>query len=269
MNNILFPHEASDLHSLAKYSTNCPNPILDSEEAEFLYLSEYEKSKSDPTQNWTYRINKYGFRGNLTITPDIKNVGIFGCSVTLGTGVEEKNTFASLVNDQLEMNVINLGVQGSSIQRIAKLIAASIRVIDFDSVVITLPNIIRFIVSDDDDRLICINPTLVHLHVEKKYKAVYGTFSDSDFLYYASDSIQWIISELKCKNIKAYWGSWYPATTDLLKRFLPVNAILPHMRHVDVARDGAHHGIISHRVHANNIVNKYREDGYNEIKNST
>jgi hypothetical protein len=104
---------------------------------------------------------------------------------------------------------------------------------------------------------------------EKKYKAVYENFSDSDFLHYASDSIQWIISELKYKNIKSYWGSWDPEMHNLLERFVPENTILPLMTRIDVARDGAHHGIMSNNLYAFNIVNKYKEHGYTNIKNSS
>ena len=275
MNNIKFPCEAIDLYSLARYSSNAP-ALITSEWMYFEYLSENEKLRSEEylkkinmTNNWSYKINKYGFRGDLIIQPDNKNIGTFGCSVTLGAGVEEKNTFASLVENQLGMNVINFGVQGASIQLIAKLIAASIRVIDFDSVIITLPMFTRFIATRDDDTLISMNPSFIHTIIEKKYKAVYENFSDSDFLYYASDSIQWIISELKCKNIKSYWGSWDPKMHELLERFVPENTIMPLMTRTDVARDGGHHGIISHKLYAFNIVNKYKEHGYTNIKNSS
>jgi hypothetical protein len=268
MNNITFPCEVSNLNSLANYSTNFPGPGLTVSNQEFLYLSDYEKKTSDTTQGWTYKLNQYGYRGELTTIPGIKTIGFFGCSVTVGIGVEEKNTFVSLVGARLEMNVINFGNQGSSIQRIAKLIVASIRVIDFDSVVITLPNFTRFIVADDADQLHCINPAAIKPQVEKKYKAVFENFTDADFLYYASDSIQWIISELKLKNIKAYWTSWSPHTSNILEKFVPADNIVPHMFVNDHGRDGAHPGILSHRLHADNIINKYLEDEHRKIKNA-
>lgn len=83
----------------------------------------YENLKTQP-KDWYYRHNKVkytlnseGYRTKEFKEVDWKNsVVMFGCSYVFGTGVDDKHTIPSFLEDLIGMPVINMGVGGSSIQ---------------------------------------------------------------------------------------------------------------------------------------------------------
>jgi hypothetical protein len=87
-------------------------------------VENYQKNLRDMPVDWWYRtkpvfykINSKGYRA-----PEWENIKwektivLFGCSMTLGTGLAEDETIAWYLNQILNKQVINLGVGGSSIQ---------------------------------------------------------------------------------------------------------------------------------------------------------
>lgn len=68
--------------------------------------------------NWTeksveYKFNSYGFRGN-EFDLSAESIMFLGCSFTLGVGVSEKDAWPTLVASALNLQCVNLGVNGGS-----------------------------------------------------------------------------------------------------------------------------------------------------------
>jgi len=70
-------------------------------------------------KNNDYKINELGFRGKLNDNPDILAVG---CSYTFGIGVPEDGTWPNILSSAINKDVLNLGLPGTTIKEISKLI---------------------------------------------------------------------------------------------------------------------------------------------------
>ena len=70
-------------------------------------------------KNNDYKINELGFRGNLKKNAEVLAVG---CSYTFGVGVPETGTWPSILSSEINKNVLNLGVPGTTIKKISELI---------------------------------------------------------------------------------------------------------------------------------------------------
>lgn len=65
-----------------------------------------------------YYSNRYGYRSR-TVDPIPEDYGIAaGCSITFGQSVKEEHRFSNLIEEQLGIPIINLGIQGSGIASI-------------------------------------------------------------------------------------------------------------------------------------------------------
>lgn len=63
----------------------------------------------------TYEINKYGFRGEIDENSDVI---ASGCSITFGIGVPEEARWTNILSNQINKNIINLGVEGASVKNV-------------------------------------------------------------------------------------------------------------------------------------------------------
>jgi hypothetical protein len=70
-------------------------------------------------KNNDYKINELGFRGNLKKNAEVIAVG---CSYTFGVGVPETGTWPSILSSEINKDVLNLGVPGTTIKKISELI---------------------------------------------------------------------------------------------------------------------------------------------------
>jgi hypothetical protein len=225
------------------------------------FLSEMEKSdsseniKSDPINNsFSYYINDYGCRGAWKLSDTTKKFGFFGCSFTFGVGIDEKHTFAKLVEKHYDnIECLNFGQGGSSIQRIAKMLSASKQMFEFDTVVITLPSMYRFLVTDDDNNYIDIVPN--HTVSNGKEVAIYSCFTDNDFNSIYTDYLHWILAETKdIKNV--IWGTYDYTLHPLLQEHTTKDVIMWDTKESDRGRDGKHPGIESNDFYAKEIIKR-------------
>jgi hypothetical protein len=83
----------------------------------------FENLKTQP-EDWyyrnnsvTYTLNSFGYRTKQFDEIDWENsIVMFGCSFVSGVGVDDKHTIGSFLENELGIEVINMGVAGSSIQ---------------------------------------------------------------------------------------------------------------------------------------------------------
>jgi len=77
------------------------------------------KLGTDNTGTIEYNLNKHGYR-----TPEFESIDwtkslvCFGCSVTLGIGVDEKNSWPTKLGEFLKISIVNLGQGGVGIDYI-------------------------------------------------------------------------------------------------------------------------------------------------------
>lgn len=62
-----------------------------------------------------YEINKHGFRGEIYENSDVI---ASGCSITFGIGVPEEGRWTNILSNQINKNIINLGVEGASVKNV-------------------------------------------------------------------------------------------------------------------------------------------------------
>lgn len=210
--------------------------------------------------NWTYEINQYGYRGkNWRLDPNTKKIGFFGCSITFGQGLDEPYIFPSLVEQfygPAKVECINFGHIGSSTHRIARTLSAAVSMINFDAVIITLPSLYRFLITDSNNEITDVVPNSAYDNVKHKQEAIFKYFTDADFQLFAGDNIAWMKSELKGHD-KVLWCTWCDHTYEILKQHISDDAILPSFTSDGpLARDNIHPGKIAHAKQFRNIVKK-------------
>lgn len=225
------------------------------------YMSKFEgeNSKKDPnnkTYDWEYTVNKYGFRDIWRFEPNTKRIGFFGCSCTFGVGVDSRTTFVKLVESHYgpsNVECFNMGLPGAGTQRIAKLVSASQRLLNFDAVVLTLPTSSRFLMLNQHNLMIDFVPGFIRSDFEAEEKFIYGKFGQNNLDMYFIDYVHWIQAELKSVK-KVFWSTWCQDSYKLLKTIIDKESLLPHFNFVDHGRD-IHPGIKSHYLYSKNIIN--------------
>lgn len=264
-----YPCQTYSLADLKKYTTVNMNDVSDNKIKFLCQLEEDESAencKRDPIiHNWDYHVNDYGYRGEWKLNPENKKIGFFGCSFTFGVGVNDTSTFANVVQSKFKNSeAINLGQGGSSIHRIAKIVSASLKVIDFDAIVLTLPASDRFAVMAPDNVRLCeIVPGFTPHFLKNKAVAVHKLLSQEDLNLILIDYIHWIKAETK--HIKhVLWGSWSDTTYELLSNIIEPENLLgvwKYDRH-EIGRDMMHPGIQPHKYWASRITESLRKQNY-------
>jgi hypothetical protein len=253
MKKLLIHNQTKSLNDLLDYTAINSQP-----DTYVRYMSEYEEQTSKKIKNdWDYYINPYGYRGHWQLKSDTKKIGFFGCSFTIGVGVLFENTFSNLVelhyasNPFYKVESINLGLPGSGIQRIAKLVSASVNVFNFDAVVLTLPSSTRFLISDEHNLMINIVPGFSKFNLAKTEKLIYKHLGNSTLDMYYVDYIHWINKELSSVPT-VLWSSWDPHSYSLIKKVIKKDNILPLFLMKDKGRDD-HPGILTHKLWSGEI----------------
>jgi hypothetical protein len=227
---------------------------------EYKYLSEAEKKRSRDYKDFTYTINEIGCRGDLSLD---KSIAFFGCSFTFGEGVAEEEIFPYLVSNNLNTPYINLGCIGYSIPQIAHLFHASLKVFDFDTVVITLPSAFRFHYVTRDEMYWPVFPNQDRDNIEHETirKKVYPLLSEEYLLHQAKDYIIYMQTCADLYSKKIIWGTWDYNVQSLLNgifgnctKFEFDSDESKQLQGDFIARDNMHPGIIQHSKYSERIV---------------
>jgi hypothetical protein len=257
--NILYPGNTKTLKDLRWFGNviegyypeyNFPNTI----NIKYLNTEEETISKDD---NWNYTINNYSFRGDWNLDTNRKQIGFFGCSFTLGQGVKDNETFPSIVEQHYQnVSSLNFGVTGASAQRIAKLISAASKVLNFDVVVITLPSANRLSMIHKAGMLTDLLP------YSTEYQPLLKVFDQQDLNMIVSDAVHWINAELKNTNI--LWSSWCDETYKILCDTIDSDNVLPMFPDNDSkARDNQHPSVTVHKLYAHEIIKRMEKLNWN------
>lgn len=212
----------------------------------FKYLNKAEEDRSKKDyKEFSYLINDMGFRGTYPDPSAKKVMGFFGCSITFGEGLPEEDNFPYQISQFYNKECLNLGMCGASAQRIALIFHAATHIWDIETAIITLPNWGRFHYVDKDNNFLSIIPP--HRHASQEGEAVRNSmvkhFSDQFLISALRDSVSYIVSVAKERNIKLILGSWELGSREIIKAGLNYNAA-PFIYNISIesARDNAHPG---------------------------
>jgi hypothetical protein len=227
---------------------------------EYNYLSEAEKKRSRDYKAFTYTINDVGCRGNLPLG---KSIAFLGCSFTFGEGIAEEEIFPYIVSKSLNMPCLNLGCIGYSIPQISHLFHASLKVFNFDTVVITLPSAIRFHYVTKNEMYWPVFPNQDREDIEHETirKKVYPHLSQEYLLHQAKDYIIYMQTCADLFSKKIIWGTWNSNVESLLNDLFG-NCIKFDFESDEsiklqgdfIARDNMHPGIIQHKHYSKKLL---------------
>ena len=210
--------------------------------------------KQDSTlMDWDYYINQYGFRGKWELN-SLPKIGVYGCSCTFGVGTDWPYIYSSRLQDYYGRNkveVLNFGLPGSSIQRIAKIVSATLRLFDIKIAIITLPSETRALLLNEKFQFIDLVPNYFYGFIKEKAEKLYQVYDDNNLSMLALDYINWIRAELTAKGSKMFFTSWNSHTYfEILYPAIPKNQLLPvwdYWPYKSFGRDGSHPGIDAHK----------------------
>lgn len=245
----------------------------------FLSIDEMHRSKyaidSKKTDIGLYDVyyykNKFGARGNWDLYEDAFNIAFFGCSFTFGDGMDENDIFPNIVGNYLKdkyenINVINLGFPGGSIDTSLKLFKYLTDVISVNLAVFLLPTHFRYqYMNKYNDKVIYRNiiPNVIDKTLVEYFNSFYHFNNDVILKYEAQKNISLIKYIADFKNVKTLFSSWDIETYSFIDEVIRDNkSILPYYRFVEkyenkkFARDGMHPAFDSNIEFANNIINK-------------
>ena len=116
---------------------------------DFDNLANYTRAGGHPIygpDDIDYRLNRHGFRGPELTTRGVITVAALGCSFVFGLGVREEEVYhyhiANRLRDTFNVNVVvhNLGINGGSMDTLARLVPMVLRNLKPDLVLINFPH---------------------------------------------------------------------------------------------------------------------------------
>jgi hypothetical protein len=224
-----------------------------------------EYVNSDYPSEVTYAVNQYGFR-SPNITTEEKDIPVFaGCSFTFGTGLAITDTYVHQVAAALgkETEYLNLGLPstGPDVQIVN--LHWAIDTFKVDRIFWYMSDPHRQIVYQDN-RFATYVPGFVKFFknqsLAKKFVEVNAMLEDTWWIknYWA---IYGLFSKIADKKISAHVSCWIPEyntqLTNLKKQFGIKD--LGTMKFLDLARDGIHHGPLSHTYLKDSILQNLNE----------
>jgi hypothetical protein len=246
--------------------TFCPPPnntwssdTIEAETKEFLYQWSYAKNKPvynlktpdflDPKIDHAIQ-----FHHRITKGQQIWN---FGCSITKGTGVQQQQTYGSLLSKQLQLPISVVAHDGSSIKWAADQLLSS-DIAQDDIVIWGVTNVNRFGYFLHDSRYYHI-----YLKFFKNYPLMLNLFEKNillspNLVYEALTSIQ--IANNFCNKIGAHliMLGVFPYFSDFdnrlhkYKNFVPTGHQLQDFK--DLGSDNIHPGPIHHEFYATKVM---------------
>jgi hypothetical protein len=233
------------------------------------YVSRLEEEQSIENCNYkefAYNINDIGCRNAYPDPGEQNIIAFFGCSCTFGIGLASEDLFSTLVANELQRPLINLGINGAGFHRIALTFSAAVRVWNIKTAVITLPEYTRFHYVNNHSM-----PTSIMLHwsdqhkeIEKVRQFLISDFTEQYFMSAARDSLAWIVSTAREHDIELVLGSWDPDSTKLIRLSIdcPEDYVVDFFLGVDKARDHMHPGILANKLYADRLIKQIHAKKY-------
>jgi hypothetical protein len=195
-------------------------------------------------QPWSYKINKYGYRGNdWSFNKD--SIGFFGCSFTFGIGVEHSIT--DHCENILGIPCHNIGQPGASSLNILKAFTIFNRLHPLKTAVITLPQVERLYWPQFYDRYNIwsyanIIPHWIDDNNRRIHENAYKFFTFDTCVAYMYDYIKMAELSAEITGTKIIWSSWDMQTDDVLRSILQDQTITHSVKIIDRGSDGSHPG---------------------------
>ena len=232
----------------------------------FLNKPEEDRSVPNYPTEFSYHVNEIGFRGHLPSTDTKRLLAFFGDSCTFGEGLPEEHVFPYMIGSHHNRPMLNLGMPGTGIHRIAMTFSAAVRIWDIETVIITFPNYARFnYVTAKNDMLSILPPhPTVPKEAEEIRLSLVKNFSDQYFISAAKDAIAWIITTANERKINLILGSWDSMVCDIIQAstdYLPVRFFM-HPKNGDCARDNVHPGILANQTYASSLIHYLENKNY-------
>jgi hypothetical protein len=190
----------------------------------------------------TYKFNSHGFRCDEF--SDAPGILALGCSFTGGVALPEDKIWPSLVADQLNLKLWNLGVGGASMDSCFRLLNHYITKLNVCMVLFLTPGPDRFEMFMPNGNSIWILPG--DTNVDNYQKTWYQNEQNS--VQNFSRNLLAIRHLCYINDVKLVEKNHY---TDLLK----VSGLDESVRSTDRGRDLEHPGVLSHRLCADLFLN--------------
>ena len=222
------------------------------------YFNDTERDAISKDNNWTYFINSSGFRGKWDLESKKEKIGFFGCSFTSGEGNHNNDLFVNKVAQHFDLEPFNLGVGGSSIERVAKIFSAANKVINLDYAIVTLPTWTRQTLLESDGKYRSIIPGWTSRKEDKIFEKFLLSATDEYFINYSMNMVNWIVEVSHLYNIKILLNSWDSQVFELLKVLTPNLCAANMFPNIDngAARDTMHPGPLSQDKYAQQLINE-------------
>lgn len=231
-----------------------------------------------------YYINDLGARGKweLPLSEDTIKIAFFGCSFTVGVGIDEDKIFPNLVKKYFEergkkLSVVNLGSEGGDISRSLRFFKLLTDVQKIDYAVFLLPTHWRHehpysLEFSDSVNYYNIIPNINPKHFTSddtlayQWDNFFKYSSETTRLYESIKNIHHIKQVSENLGINLLLSSWDRVLYESLEQDTQLNNYLlpyfiwanntddPNLR--EKARDGEHPGEKSHILFANDIITK-------------
>ena len=220
----------------------------------------FEANKKRLGDGWHYSLNPITYKRNSLghRTSELKNLNLdnyiicTGCSITEGIALEEQCRYSSLLSNDLNLDVYNMGVASSGNDAIVHNLLTWLTTIDKKPkfIVIQWSDMNRFMTDDDDS-----NIQLKGLWLNTD-PAISKFIASGDEIHYFQSKSKYLRSLLKTivnvPIIEIPWSSDFPKADSQ-------TIVLPKTNYLDYGRDFMHPGIQTHRRWADMIIEEIKK----------
>ncbi len=231
---------------------------------EVYYTNNFEKKLFDEGKlqrenTWKYSINSYGFRDSWDLTEcDKTKIGFFGDSYTYGEGLQTHEIFIDRMQSILDCRAYNVGLGGSSLERITRTFSVFTKFVDIDIAIITVPSIYRELHVDNKGDIHNISPNWVVPGLSDDIAKLFSELPDTYQFRKLSFNVNYILDIASARNIKVLFASWDNLTHRMLRVHSPHNTQKKEFitNNDRTARDLTHPGKIPHNNYALQTINE-------------
>jgi hypothetical protein len=218
----------TDTDNLGMYAPYAKNAVL-AEADEYKYIGTVDKDN-------TYKINKFGFRGEVYENPEAL---ASGCSITFGLGVPEEGRWTNFLSNKIDKGVMNLGSPGASVESIClNIIKYCVNNKMPKQVFCLMPDFFRSMIVFDKEfsqmktqrdkfgnhqglLVTFCNPKITmydqSMFMEMKDKRfIEDAISPHHLIFNAVNAIYMLEAFCSTNNIELYWTTWDMSTTKIM-----------------------------------------------------
>lgn len=264
-----------DLRNLTTFDPSQVKDVIDLQPFGILKAEHHRREKHSINKffpfeehDWDYKINEYNFRDDFPFQAE-KKIAVFGCSATMGTGVDK--TYSRHLQEMLppEYGVFNFATAGNHIVSMYKKFIGVCNCLEIDTAIMTFPHM-KLMAMRDNQFKVLSSLTRVEPHTEewmqlmtnldqKEYDQLHIEISQGreevKLKLLLLKYIDGMLRIAKDKNIKLIFGGWDSELYFSISKEYPT-LTLPKWEWADFAHKADHPGIQAHKDYANSIVQK-------------